>query len=76
MLRMIIRRRYKDHWNGLEMEDFETVDIDIPKLEQILTGGGTSENGYDIRELAGVEVLPPNVKVQARTEAHVTPPIS
>lgn len=60
MLRMIIRRRYKDQWNGLEMEDFETVDIDIQKLEQILTGGGTSENGYDIRELVGVEVLPPN----------------
>jgi hypothetical protein len=32
--------------------------MDIPELEQILTVGGMSESGYDVRELAGVEVVP------------------
>lgn len=60
MLRLIIRRRMKDSHNGLESEGFETVDMEVPELEQILLGGGMSDSGYDVRELAGVEVLTPN----------------
>lgn len=58
MLRFIIRRRYKDQWSGLEDDGFETVDIDVPELERILTSGGFGEHSWDIRSLAGVEVLP------------------
>lgn len=58
MLRVIIRRKMKDQWNGLETDELETVDIDSPELERILCAGGMAENGYDHRTVAGVEVLP------------------
>jgi hypothetical protein len=56
MLRFIIKREIKDGYNGLVDSGFETVDIDVPELERILTGGGFSEHSYDHRALAGVEV--------------------
>ena len=68
MLRLIIRRRMKDQHTGLETDGFETVDMDIPELEQILTVGGMSESGYDVRELAGVEVVPNAKAHRERTE--------
>lgn len=58
MLRFIIIRRQKDAISGAEWEGHQTVDIEVPGLEAILTGGGYGENGYDNRELLGVEVLP------------------
>ncbi len=58
MMRAIIRRKYKDRANGLETENFETFDFDHPELEGILTGGGYAEDGYDHRELCGIELLP------------------
>lgn len=56
MLRFIIKREIKDGYNGLVDSGFETVDIDVPDLEHILTGGGFSEHSYDHRSLVGVEV--------------------
>lgn len=58
MLRAIIRRRYKDRATGLETEGFETLDFEAPDLEAALSGGGWAEDGYDVRDLSGVEVLP------------------
>lgn len=58
MLRFVIRRRWKDQWTGLDDDGFETVDIDVPELESILCAGGWGEKSYDLRSLAGVEVLP------------------
>lgn len=58
MLRFIIRRRIKDQWSGLSDDGFETLDIDVPELERILSGGGCGEHSYDVRSLAGVEILP------------------
>ena len=58
MLRFIIKRKMKDQHNGLEHESMETVDIHCTELEIILLGGGYSENGYDYREVAGIECLP------------------
>lgn len=57
MLRFIIKREIKDGYNGLVLSDFETLDLDVPSLESILTGGGFSENSYDRSSLVGVEVL-------------------
>lgn len=62
MIRFIINRKYKDQWNGQEDQSYETVDIDVPELERILTSGGFSERGYDQRTLQGVEVLPKATK--------------
>lgn len=58
MLRFIIRRRWKDQGSGLEEDGFEIVDIDVPALERILSGGGHGENSYDFRTLYSVEVFP------------------
>lgn len=57
MIRFIIKYHHKDRANGLVTEGFETVDIDVPRLEDILNGGGFAEDGYDYRELLGVEIL-------------------
>lgn len=57
MLRFIIRRRVKDQWSGLDDDGLETMDIDVPDLEHVLAGGGFGEHSYDVRTLAGVEVL-------------------
>lgn len=62
MLRFIIRRRWKDEWSGLEDDGLETVDIDVPELERILCAGGFGERSYDVRSLAGVEVLSASTK--------------
>lgn len=58
MLRFIIGRKMKDPEHGFTTSGFETLDIDVPELERALVGGGTGPGCYDIRELAGVEVLP------------------
>ena len=58
MLRFIIRRHFKDSVNGAVTEEYETVDASCGLLENALVQGGYSEDGYDIRELVGVEVLP------------------
>lgn len=58
MLRVILRRRHKDRCTGLESAGYQTVDIDVPEIEEILRGGGVAEDGYDVRELAGIEILP------------------
>lgn len=57
MLRFIIKRHITDNISGLRKTLLETVDIDVPTLEKILSGGGWGENGSDSRELVGVEVL-------------------
>ena len=57
MIRFIIKRHYRAAFTGVSTQDFETVEIDVPELERILTGGGYSEDGHDIRELAGVEIV-------------------
>lgn len=58
MLRFIIRRRCKDAHTGLDSEQFETIDINVPALEHVLMAGGHGAEGFDIRELVGVEILP------------------
>lgn len=58
MLRVIIRRKWRDGISGLEVDELETLDISSPELERILRGGGCGELAYDHRSVAGVEVLP------------------
>jgi hypothetical protein len=57
MLRFIIRSKYKDRCNGVECERLTTIDGEVPQLESILRGGGFAEDGYELYELVGVEVL-------------------
>ena len=57
MLRVIIRRKFKDSYSGLETDELETVDVECQALEEILKGGGSGESGYDYRSVAGIEIL-------------------
>lgn len=57
MIRFIIRRKYRSAKNGLETDELETVDLDVSELERILRGGGSGEDRYDYRTVAGVELL-------------------
>lgn len=58
MLRFIIRRKMHDRFSGLTTDDLETIDADCPDLERVLRGGGSGQEAYDHRSVAGVEVLP------------------
>ena len=58
MIRGIIRRHIKYRHNGLVTAELETFDFEAPELERVLTDGGYAEDGYDYRELLGVEILP------------------
>ncbi len=58
MLRFVILRKYRDALTGLETEGLYTVDAECPELEREMIGGGYGENGYDVRELKGAEILP------------------
>lgn len=57
MIRFIVRRKFKDNYNGCELDSFETYDIDVPELESVLSSGGSGESGYDVSTLAGIEII-------------------
>ena len=66
MIRFVIRRKMLDRGSGLASEGLETIDCDVPELQRILMGGGTDQDAYDYRELAGAEVLPADTPTTAR----------
>ena len=57
MLRFILKTKTKDSCNGLESEDYFTLDIKLLALENILRSGGMSNSGYEKTELVGVEIV-------------------
>lgn len=62
MIRFIIKR-HMDNGRTVGTSSFETFDVDVPELEAALTGGGFDfACSYDLRELVGVEVLPPSTE--------------
>lgn len=69
MLRFIIRRQWKDGYSGAEGEHFQTLDIDVPELQDALTAGGYGEQGFDMPSLVGVEVLPAARQALAQRES-------
>lgn len=56
-IRFILKRRVQDTHTGLRSSSHQTIDLDVPELEALLTAGGQGPAGYDVSELAGVEVL-------------------
>lgn len=58
MIRFIMKRRV-DNSYGCVTEHFETLDLEVPTLEQALTRGGVNMGGpgYALSELVGVEIL-------------------
>ena len=61
MVRLIFKRTWQDNISGSRSESFETVDMDIPVIEEILSAGGFGESGFDRTDLIGVEILTHNV---------------
>jgi hypothetical protein len=57
MIRFIFERSFKDMASGYEGKGLHTVDINVPELEKLLTRGGMGENGHDITELIGAEII-------------------
>jgi hypothetical protein len=58
MLRFVIKRIVHRDDVPYHTEVFETVDIDLPAIENLLTRGGFGNDGYDESHLVGVEILP------------------
>ena len=59
MIRFIMKRSTKDELSGATHETLHTLDVDAPEVEEVLTKGGMSQDGYDFYSLVGVEVLHP-----------------
>ena len=57
MIRFIVRRKRKDDPFSAGYESLETFIADVPILQEALLRGGTSQDGYDLTELVGVEVV-------------------
>lgn len=64
MIRFILHTRIKDRYNGLEQDFLRTLDADVPDLEALLLSGGLAPDGYEVTDLAGVEVFPPRATGQ------------
>ena len=63
MVRLIFKRTWQDNISGDRSESFETVDMDIPVIEEKLSAGGFGESGFDRTDLIGVEILTHNAKL-------------
>lgn len=59
MIRFIIQTHEFDFNSGFERKDFQTIDLDVPSLEQLLKSGGRGEMGFCSTTLIGVEIIEP-----------------
>ncbi len=57
MIRLILRRKMRDQYSGLESDFLYTLDVDCPSLEAHLMRGGTGEHSYDVTQLVDAEVI-------------------
>ena len=73
MLRIILKRERFEEVNQMRTTDHYTIDIESPELERELTRGGFGEQGFDVRSIVDVEVLPPKQNRHPKTqEVHLT----
>jgi hypothetical protein len=57
MLRFVIKRTIHHEDMQYHTEMLQTIDLDLPEIEYILTRGGSGNGGFDESQLVGVEVL-------------------
>ncbi len=58
MLRFVIKRRWaRVDEGGASGENLITFTADVPELETYLRRGGMSQNGFELFDLVGAEVL-------------------
>ena len=60
MIRFIMKRRWRsDADAGANGENFITFIADVPELEKHLKSGSMSQNGFEMVDLVGAEVIEP-----------------
>lgn len=57
MLRFILKRETNNENIGYCGTGYDTILLDVPELETLLTRGGCGEGGFDETTLIGVEVV-------------------
>lgn len=57
MIRFIIKCHESDFNSGLDRQNYVTLDLDIPVLEEILQRGGRGEMGFESWQLMGAEIV-------------------
>lgn len=58
MIRVILKRRWRDAASGAEGTNLETITFDQPLLERALERGGFGDHGYDLTDVIGAEIIP------------------
>jgi hypothetical protein len=56
MIRFVLRRHTADRHSGAKRSEIETLDVECPELEKVLTRGGYDQDSYDFTLLEGAEV--------------------
>lgn len=73
MLRFIIKNTTGEINSGSKLEEFSTLDVDVPALEKILAGGGYSTSGFfEFSSLIGAEIIYLDVAQQPQAQKSVS----
>lgn len=58
MLRFVIKKRWaRVDEGGASGEQLITFTADVPELEHYLRAGGMSQNGFEIYDMVGAEII-------------------
>ena len=57
MIRFIIKSNFHDPNSEAKYSRLTTMDLEVPILERKITSGGYGNQGYEIHELYGIEIL-------------------
>lgn len=57
MIRFILKRKHRDNISGAEWTEMETFESHFSPLQAALQRGGMGQDGYDLTELVGVEIV-------------------
>lgn len=64
MIRLIVRTDdagMAAHVGGPVITSYKTFDVNLPEIEALLRGGGSSNNDFSYRVLVGAEVITPEL---------------
>lgn len=69
MIRFVLKMSERNAIAGYDREALVTVDADVPSLEALLKRGGHGENGFEIWQLLGAEVIDAALSASAEGKA-------
>ncbi len=56
MIRFIMKTIINSNVDGFKAEDFKTLDLEVPELEEMLMAGGRGTLGFEMTEFIGLEI--------------------